>query len=105
MFTKSARFYDALYRFKDYGAAADQLHALIQQRKPGAKTLLDVACGTGKHLEQLQTYYRVEGVDINSEMLDIARGRCPDVPFHLGIWLTSAWGAPSNIAAFYSIDM
>lgn len=84
MFTKSARFYDALYHFKDYGAAAGQLHAFIQQHKPDAKTLLDVACGTGKHLEQLRKYYRVEGFDINPEMLDVARGRCPDVPLHLG---------------------
>jgi ubiquinone/menaquinone biosynthesis C-methylase UbiE len=84
VFTKSARFYDALYHFKDYGAAASKLHASIQQRKPDAKTLLDVACGTGKHLEQLQQYYRVEGIDINTEMLDVARQRCPDVPLHLG---------------------
>jgi ubiquinone/menaquinone biosynthesis C-methylase UbiE len=84
MFTKTARFYDALYHFKDYAAACARLHALIQQLNPRAKTLLDVACGTGKHLEQLQRHYGVEGIDVNSEMLEIARGRCPDVPVHLG---------------------
>ena len=82
MFTKSVRFYDALYHFKDYGAACRQLHALIQDKVPGAKTLLDVACGTGKHLEQLREHYQVEGLDISSEMLEVAHGRCPDVPLH-----------------------
>jgi ubiquinone/menaquinone biosynthesis C-methylase UbiE len=82
MFTKSARFYDALYAFKDYAAAAAQLRALLQERRPDAATLLDVGCGTGKHLEQLRERYEVAGLDINPDMLDIARRRCPEVPFH-----------------------
>src|SRR6266542_1471726 len=83
MYTKSARFYDALYHFKDYATASKQLHALIQQYSPGAQTLLDVGCGTGKHLECLRGYYRVEGLDLNPEMLEVARGRCPGVSFHM----------------------
>lgn len=82
IFTKSARFYDALYHFKDYAAAADQLHKLIQQGCPNATTLLDVACGTGKHLEHLRAYYQVEGLDLNAKFLEIARQRCPRVVFH-----------------------
>jgi ubiquinone/menaquinone biosynthesis C-methylase UbiE len=82
MFTKSARFYDALYHFKDYSAASGQLHKLIQQHNSNAKTLLDVACGTGKHLEWLREYYQVEGLDISRDLLQIARGRCPEVPFY-----------------------
>ena len=50
MFTNSARFYDAVYSFKDYEAESQRLQALIEERSPGAATLLDVACGTGKHL-------------------------------------------------------
>jgi SAM-dependent methyltransferase len=82
MFTKSASFYDALYHFKDYGAASSKLHDMIQRRKPGANTLLDVGCGTGKHLQALSTWYRVEGLDLNDELLDVARERCPAVPLH-----------------------
>lgn len=79
MFTKSASFYDALYHFKDYPAASAQLHALLQQVHPSATTLLDVGCGTGKHLETLQTYYKVEGLDLDPDLLAVARERCPDV--------------------------
>jgi hypothetical protein len=32
---------------------------LIEQRAPGAATLLDVACDTGRHLSHLQRHYRV----------------------------------------------
>src|SRR5918997_919179 len=84
MYTQSAQFYDALYHFKDYAAASRQLRALLQQHHPNTKALVDVACGTGKHLQYLREYYQVEGVDLNPEMLEIARGRCPEVPFHHG---------------------
>jgi len=77
MFARSAQFYDALYHFKDYAAAAGQLHTLVQETCPGATTLLDVACGTGKHLEYLRAYYRVEGLDLNAKVLEIARKRLP----------------------------
>lgn len=81
MYTKSARYYDALYHFKDYAAATDRLHALVQEVCPQAQHLLDVACGTGKHLERLRDHYDVAGVDLSRDLLAIARGRCPDVPF------------------------
>jgi len=82
MFTKTARFYDALYNFKDYGAASSKLHELIQGKKPGAGTLLDVGCGTGMHLQHLSAWYQVQGLDLNDELLAVARERCPDVPLH-----------------------
>lgn len=61
MFERSVRFYDALYSWKDYEGEAARLHELIQQLRPGARTLLDVACGTGKHLEHLRAHYEAEG--------------------------------------------
>jgi ubiquinone/menaquinone biosynthesis C-methylase UbiE len=82
MFTKSAHYYDALYHFKDYTTASRQLHALIQQRNPNARTLLDVGCGTGKHLEVLRRFYQVEGLDVNPELLKVAQRRCPEVRFY-----------------------
>ena len=82
MFTKSASFYDALYHFVDYPMAARQLHELIQRHAPGASTLLDVGCGTGQHLQQFQQHYDVEGLDLDGQLLDVARRRCPGVSFH-----------------------
>ena len=84
MYAKSACFYDSLYHFKDYGVATVELRQLIERYRPGTKTLLDVGCGTGRHVELLQEDYEVQGLDINPALLEVARGRCPHIPFHEG---------------------
>ncbi len=85
MFSKSAKFYNAIYESmgKDYVAEAQQVHNIIQQHKqsPG-NTLLEVACGTGLHASVLQKFYQVEGLDLDAEMLAIASQNYPDIPFH-----------------------
>lgn len=81
MFTKSAKFYDALYHFKDYETASEQIKQLVDQHNVKGKRLLDVGCGTGKHIEFLQQSYQTEGLDISPELLSVARSRCPKVPF------------------------
>lgn len=83
MFSQSARIYDAIYAsIRDYPREAEELHRLIQSRRPGARTLLDVACGTAAHLADLRPHYEVGGVDLEPEMLAVARERLPEVPFH-----------------------
>jgi len=83
-FDKSAEFYDAIYSWKDYIGESAKLREIIDLRAPAAATLLDVACGTGHHLELLRDSYSVEGVDIEPSLLDIARRRLPGVPLHMG---------------------
>jgi SAM-dependent methyltransferase len=97
MFSCSARFYDALYAWKDYAAENVLLHALIEARVPGARTLLDVACGTGVHLAELQAWYAVEGVDLDPAMLEIARERLPGVPLHEGDMVTLDLGREFDV--------
>jgi SAM-dependent methyltransferase len=82
MYSSTAHLYDALYSFKDYAGEAAEIHALIEERRPGARTLLEVAAGTGKYLEQFRRWYEVEGTDIEPTMLAVARERLPDVPLH-----------------------
>lgn len=75
MFIKSEAFYDAIYgTMKDYAREAQLVHELIQQHKqsPG-NALLDVACGTGRHISYLREHYAVEGLDLDEQMLEIAR--------------------------------
>jgi SAM-dependent methyltransferase len=83
MFTQSAPFYDIIYAFKDYEAEAQRIVEIISEhQRSGGNRLLDVACGTGKHLEFLQESYEVEGLDLSQELLDIARERTPGVLYH-----------------------
>lgn len=84
MYTRSAQFYDDLYHFKDYDRAASDLLSMVRRLNPAAQTLLDVACSTGQHLSHLHEHMEVEGLDISRELLEQARARLPDVPFHQG---------------------
>jgi SAM-dependent methyltransferase len=81
-----ADLYDPIYRAqgKDYDRESRELIALIRQRHPGARTLLDVGCGTGQHMARMRQHYQVEGADRDPLMLAHARSRLgPDVPLHL----------------------
>lgn len=84
LYGNEARVYDAFYRWKDYAAESSTVAEIIRDREPDAETLLDVACGTGQHLEHLSERFEVEGLDLSSDMLAIARARLPDVPLHEG---------------------
>jgi SAM-dependent methyltransferase len=46
--------------------------------------MLDMACGTGNHALKLQDEFQITGVDINPEMLKIARIKVPNVDFIQG---------------------
>jgi SAM-dependent methyltransferase len=83
MFSETAELYDRFYDWKDYAGEAAKLHDLIQSRSPDASSLLDVACGTGRHLEHLRARYEVEGVDLDEGLLAVARRRLPDVPLRV----------------------
>lgn len=83
MYCKTERYYDKIYSFKDYQAEAHYLTAVIRQHlRSGGNRLLDVACGTGRHIEHLKRVFSVEGLDINAELLELARQQNPDVLFH-----------------------
>lgn len=87
MYGKSAAIYDLLYTgsgIKDYVAEAADIHGIVVGAVPTARTLLDVACGTGALLRELRRWFDVEGMDISPEMLAIARRRLRNVPLHHG---------------------
>jgi SAM-dependent methyltransferase len=79
---RSAELYDAIYSFKDYPEEAEKVRSLIRERAPRARTLLDVACGTGAHLQYLTDDLSVEGLDLDENLLAIARRRNPGIHFH-----------------------
>src|SRR6266852_3087238 len=85
MYRQLPNYYDEIYHFKDYQTEAQKIETLIQQHKKSPRDhLLDVACGTGNHIEYLKQHYTLEGLDSCSEMLRIARKNFPVVLFHFG---------------------
>jgi len=77
MFLESPELYDAIYHFKNYARECETLRALIADAVPGARTILDVACGTGEHDKFLKEHYAVDGVDLNEHYLRAARLKNP----------------------------
>lgn len=80
MFTQSAAWYDVLHAHKDYASEARGLADLVWRIFPGAGSLLDVACGTGRHLEHFAGNFRCHGIDLDFSLLEIARRRLQGVP-------------------------
>lgn len=71
-YSKFAIFYDAFYKNKRYQEEVEFLEKLLLDKKK----VLDVGCGTGIHMSLLeQKGYIVDGVDLNQEMLNVAKGR------------------------------
>lgn len=71
-----AGYYDRIYHLKDYRSEARELLRLARrcsEHRP--RSLLDVGCGTGRHLEEFAKKLSVAGVDLSSEMLRVARRR------------------------------
>lgn len=81
-YDKSAQIYDLLYRFRDYSREIEYVREQVHARRPQARTLLDLACGTGNHIEGLQRHFEVEGLDLSEPMLAQARLKFPRLRFH-----------------------
>jgi SAM-dependent methyltransferase len=74
-FSRSAALYDLLYAEKPYAREAEYISALLASHgvKPGGR-LLDLACGTGRHLLEWERLgFVVAGADASADMLDVAR--------------------------------
>ena len=84
MYARSAVYYDLIYGNKNYRAEVERLLSTVGgYRDQEGGTLLDVACGTGRHIEYLRDHFEVTGLDGCRQLLHHARRRCPDVEFHL----------------------
>lgn len=87
MYSKSQKYYDDIYASmgKDYPAETNKARRIIQKYKQSnGGRLLDIGCGTGIHANLLSKYYQVEGLDIDSKMLSVARKKYPKIRFQQG---------------------
>ena len=85
IYARSAAYYDAIQtaRGKDYAREANVIHDIVETHKQSdGRHLLDVGCGTARHIEQLQQWYECEGLDVDRAMLAIAQARVPKANFH-----------------------
>ena len=85
LYGKLARYYDKLNSQVDYKRESNFILELLEKKNLPRKSLLDVGCGTGNHLVHLKEKFEVIiGIDINEEMLQIARKKLPGIDFLKG---------------------
>ena len=74
-----------IYENVDYVGESEFIKWAVKKYKtsPGIE-LMDVACGTGSHAMILKNNFKVTGVDINENMLEIARKKVPEADFIKG---------------------
>lgn len=100
-YERSAEVYDLIYSaIKDYDAEAAQIHELVQRWAPEARTLLDVGCGTGRHLGAFRQWYSVAGADRSPSMVAVARERNPGVEVSVSDVRDLALGRRFDVVTF-----
>ena len=76
MYAHTADWYDQIYaaQGKDYAAEARVVADIARSCTPGARSLLDVGCGTGLHLAAFaEQFERVAGLDLTPEFVTHVR--------------------------------
>lgn len=83
-FNEYADYYDLLYRDRDYSAEAEILCAQLRKHAPGARSLLELGCGTGKLASELVGKgLMLHGLDLSQAMLEKAEARKNGLPDRL----------------------
>ncbi len=73
-----ARFYDQI--MGDRTETVARIEGYLDRYRPGARTLLELGCGTGAILAGLADRLDVTGIDRSPEMLSVAAAKLPGVP-------------------------
>lgn len=86
-YDKNAAAFDAAYNGKSIDNKYIEWPAIKKSirgiKKPKGKKLLDIGCGTGRHIEKYEKMgLKCTGIDISERMLEIARKRNPRVPLY-----------------------
>ena len=99
-FAQYARYYDLLYRDKNYAAEAQWVDAVLREAGGQADSLLDVGCGTGVHAREFARLgWQMSGVDASTAMIALARQRTPPA---MGIQFTQGLAAEFDLGRQFS---
>jgi SAM-dependent methyltransferase len=93
VFGNYARYYNLLYRDKDYAGEVEFIHQLLRTYASQTQSILELGCGTGTHALLLAKQgYSVHGVDLSAEMLQQASERLSQLPQELASKLVYSQG-------------
>ncbi len=79
-FAQYSKVYDLIYADKPYGAEVDYLEVLFRRYHSGpVRSVLDIACGTGNHVNELaRRGYACTGSDLSEDMIRHARAKAAE---------------------------
>jgi cyclopropane fatty-acyl-phospholipid synthase-like methyltransferase len=81
VFNHYARYYDLLYRDKNYAGEARFVHEQLAKQGVAAGRLLELGCGTGRHaVEFAKLGWSEDGVDLSQAVAAQARERARQHP-------------------------
>jgi ubiquinone/menaquinone biosynthesis C-methylase UbiE len=82
LYGKLAAYYDYIYHWKDYKTEVRQIKKLISEyKRSSGNSLLDVACGTGRHISYLRRDFECEGIDVSRDIIAVAKKNVPGIRF------------------------
>jgi SAM-dependent methyltransferase len=100
-----SEYYDLFYAEKDYAAEAAFVRDIIQRHKPGARSLLDLGCGSARHaVEFARAGLAVTGVERSADMLAHAKDRIGRLSPDLHSQLTLVEGDATNYTPITKYD-
>ena len=86
-YSKLAKFYDYMMQHVEYAEWADYIHDLLEKHGQNIDQVLDIACGTGTFLFELERYdYAVSGFDYNAEMIEQAKEKARHQNKEIDFW-------------------
>lgn len=84
-YTSLAKYYDLIFSRKDYPQEVEFIRETVKNKCPNAKSILDVGCGTGEHLNLLKDEFEtLWGVDLNQEIIDEAKKKSTKINYLVG---------------------
>jgi SAM-dependent methyltransferase len=105
VFDSYSRYYDLLYREKDYAGETAYLVAHLRRHAPRAGRILELGCGTGAHAAHLaRAGYAVHGVDQSESMLARAAARKAVLPAEIAARLTFERGDARSVRTGAAFD-
>jgi SAM-dependent methyltransferase len=106
VFANYSRYYDLLYKDKDYRGEAKFVSDLLVTHTPNAKSILELGCGTGIHAKLLaELGYEIHGVDLSESMLKIANQNLTSLDPALASRLKFSQGDMRNVRVDRTFDV
>jgi SAM-dependent methyltransferase len=76
VFAAYSKYYDLLYRDKDYAGEARYVADLMKRHAPNTSRVIEIGCGTGGHARELAGLgFHVHGIDRSAGMLEAAEAK------------------------------